>query len=222
MNKLEITGDWNIAKGKIKQKWAKLTDDDLQSVAGKEEELIGRIQKRTGEAREQVERALHDSCRSAEQKRDVEKSLAGTARVTESAHRRKPEITAMKQNQNQDNTPNDGAHLQPVLFEFTHPTAREVCIAGTFNDWQPEAKPMHSMGRGRWLKETILPPGSYEYCLVVDGKYVPDPLARETVSNPFGGKNSVLKVACPPEAAQLAAAENLPTLNTKKQKTARI
>ncbi len=64
MNKLEIKGDWNIAKGKIKQKWAKLTDDDLQFVAGKEEELVGRIQKRTGEARENVERALKESCSS--------------------------------------------------------------------------------------------------------------------------------------------------------------
>ena len=39
-----------------------LTDDDLQFVIGKEEELIGRIQKRTGEAREKIEEALHDSC----------------------------------------------------------------------------------------------------------------------------------------------------------------
>jgi len=60
MNKLEIKGDWNIAKGKMKQKWAKLTDDDLQFVEGKEDELIGRIQKRTGEARENVERALRE------------------------------------------------------------------------------------------------------------------------------------------------------------------
>jgi uncharacterized protein YjbJ (UPF0337 family) len=62
MNKLEIKGDWNIAKGKVKQKWAKLTDDDLQFVSGKEDELIGRIQKRTGEARENVERAIRESC----------------------------------------------------------------------------------------------------------------------------------------------------------------
>lgn len=41
MNKLQIKGDWNIAKGKIKQKWAKLTDDDLQFATGKEDELIG-------------------------------------------------------------------------------------------------------------------------------------------------------------------------------------
>jgi uncharacterized protein YjbJ (UPF0337 family) len=60
MNKLQIKGDWNIAKGKIKQKWGKLTDDDLQFVDGKEDELVGRIQKRTGEARENVERALEE------------------------------------------------------------------------------------------------------------------------------------------------------------------
>lgn len=64
MNKLEIKGDWNIAKGKMKQKGAKLTDDDLQFIDGKEDELIGRIQKRTGEARENVERALRESCES--------------------------------------------------------------------------------------------------------------------------------------------------------------
>ena len=62
MNKLEIKGDWNITKGKLKQKWAKLTDDDLQYVEGQHDELFGRIQKRTGETREAVEKALKDSC----------------------------------------------------------------------------------------------------------------------------------------------------------------
>ena len=61
MNKLEIKGDWNILKGTLKQKWAKLTDDDLKFVTGLEEELIGRIQKRTGETREIVEHALRGS-----------------------------------------------------------------------------------------------------------------------------------------------------------------
>jgi uncharacterized protein YjbJ (UPF0337 family) len=62
MNKLEIKGDWNITKGKLKQKWAKLTDDDLQYAEGKQEELVGRIQKRTGETREAVEKAIKESC----------------------------------------------------------------------------------------------------------------------------------------------------------------
>jgi uncharacterized protein YjbJ (UPF0337 family) len=62
MTKLEFKGDWNITKGKLKQKWAKLTDDDLQFVEGKQEELVGRIQKRTGETREAVEKAVKESC----------------------------------------------------------------------------------------------------------------------------------------------------------------
>jgi uncharacterized protein YjbJ (UPF0337 family) len=64
MNTLEIKGDWNITKGKLKQKWAKLTDDDLQFAEGKAEELIGRIQKRTGETREAVEKAVTEACSS--------------------------------------------------------------------------------------------------------------------------------------------------------------
>ena len=64
MTTLEIKGDWNIAKGKLKQKWAHLTDDDLQYVEGQQEELLGRIQKRTGETREAIEQAVKESCAS--------------------------------------------------------------------------------------------------------------------------------------------------------------
>ena len=62
MTTLEIKGDWNIAKGKLKKKWANLTDDDLKYSEGQNDELIGRIQKRTGQTREAVEKAIHDSC----------------------------------------------------------------------------------------------------------------------------------------------------------------
>ncbi len=58
MNTLQLKGDWNIVKGKLKQKFAQLTDDDLQYIRGKEDELIGRIQKRTGQAKEDVEKAV--------------------------------------------------------------------------------------------------------------------------------------------------------------------
>jgi uncharacterized protein YjbJ (UPF0337 family) len=64
MNTLEVKGDWNITKGKLKQKWAKLTDSDLQFAEGKQEELIGRIQKRTGETREAIEKAIKESSSS--------------------------------------------------------------------------------------------------------------------------------------------------------------
>ncbi len=60
MNTLEIKGDWNMIKGKLKQKWAVLTDDDLQHIEGKQDELLGRIQKRTGETREAVESLIKE------------------------------------------------------------------------------------------------------------------------------------------------------------------
>ena len=44
MSVLEMRGNWNIIKGRLRQRWARLTDDDLQFVEGKERELIGRIQ----------------------------------------------------------------------------------------------------------------------------------------------------------------------------------
>jgi uncharacterized protein YjbJ (UPF0337 family) len=61
MNSLELKGNWNIMKGKLKQKWADLTDDDLDYVEGQRDELVGRIQKRTGQTKEAVEQALHES-----------------------------------------------------------------------------------------------------------------------------------------------------------------
>jgi len=63
MTKLEIKGDWNILKGKARQRWAQLTDDDLLFIEGKEEELMGRIQKRTGESRAAVEAAFRELTR---------------------------------------------------------------------------------------------------------------------------------------------------------------
>jgi uncharacterized protein YjbJ (UPF0337 family) len=60
MNTLELKGDWNIVKGKLKQKYAQLTDDDLKFAKGQEEELLGRIQKRIGKTRAEVEQAVKD------------------------------------------------------------------------------------------------------------------------------------------------------------------
>lgn len=56
--KLKIKGTWNTAKGQLKQKYAELTDDDLLYVEGKEDELYGRLQKRLGKSREEVENIM--------------------------------------------------------------------------------------------------------------------------------------------------------------------
>ena len=126
------------------------------------------------------------------------------------------ESQIMKHNHNHDNAPDGGLQLMPVRFEFSHPTAAAVSVAGTFNDWNPTAKALHPLGHGHWLKETTLAPGTYEHCLVVDGHWMPDPLAKESVANPFGGRNSLLEVAASPEAAHLADAEYLTMQNSNK------
>ena len=88
----------------------------------------------------------------------------------------------------------NGNPARSVRIEFIHPTANAVAIAGTFNDWRPEATAMIPIGGGRWRKELALPPGTYEYLFVVDGQWISDPLAERTTPNPFGGANSVISV----------------------------
>ncbi len=94
----------------------------------------------------------------------------------------------------------NGSFNRLVRFEFSHPTATAVAIAGTFNDWSPGATPMIALGRGCWAKELVLPAGTYEYLLVTDGHWIPDPSAKLTAANPFGGVNSVLVVPDQPVA----------------------
>ncbi|MDY0151154.1 MAG: CsbD family protein [Candidatus Cloacimonas sp.] len=54
MNKLSIKGDWKVIAGKLKQQYANLTDDDLLFAEGKEEELLGRLQKKLGKTKEEI------------------------------------------------------------------------------------------------------------------------------------------------------------------------
>ena len=58
MDKLRLKGSWNEVKGKLKQKYADLTDDDLTYVEGKDEELLGRLQKRLGRSRDEIRREI--------------------------------------------------------------------------------------------------------------------------------------------------------------------
>ena len=64
MNKDQAAGKWQQMKGKLKQQWGKLTDDDLTVLEGSADELSGRIQKRYGIAREEAEKQI-DTFRTA-------------------------------------------------------------------------------------------------------------------------------------------------------------
>ena len=54
MDNLELKGNWNVFKGKLKQAYSDLTDDDLKHEEGKEDEMWGRIQNKTGKTRDQL------------------------------------------------------------------------------------------------------------------------------------------------------------------------
>ncbi len=60
MEKSIWKGNWNEQKGKLKQKYANLTDDDLMYAEGKEDELLGRLQKKLGKSKEEVEKIMSD------------------------------------------------------------------------------------------------------------------------------------------------------------------
>ena len=89
-----------------------------------------------------------------------------------------------------------------IRIEFHDEHAQQVSLAGTFNDWRPDATSMLALGEGRWVKELMLPPGRYEYLFVVDGEWRPDPAAAEQVFNAFGTRNSVLEVLASSSAKQ--------------------
>jgi uncharacterized protein YjbJ (UPF0337 family) len=68
MNWDQIEGQWTQLKGKIKEQWGKLTDDDLDTVGGKRDQLIGRIQERYGYEKDKAERELDDFARRCDTK----------------------------------------------------------------------------------------------------------------------------------------------------------
>jgi Glycogen recognition site of AMP-activated protein kinase len=95
--------------------------------------------------------------------------------------------------------PENARPVQPksshVSLDLVKPDAKTVCVAGSFNEWKPEKTPLSRLGNGHWHGDLAVKPGRHEYLFVVDGQWVPDPNAKETVQNPFGGKNSVLVVS---------------------------
>jgi uncharacterized protein YjbJ (UPF0337 family) len=60
MNQEQAAGNWKIFKGKIKEQWGKLTDDDLTQIEGNRDQLLGTVQKRYGIAKEEAERQVNE------------------------------------------------------------------------------------------------------------------------------------------------------------------
>ncbi|MHC4131122.1 MAG: AAA family ATPase [Planctomycetota bacterium] len=84
---------------------------------------------------------------------------------------------------------------EAVIFVSLYPRANFVQVAGDFNNWQPTEMPMEKVGHsGVWQTKINLPPGKYQYRLVVDGSWQQDPYNENTILNPYGEYNSVLEV----------------------------
>lgn len=60
MNTTELKGTWNEQKGKLKQKFATLTDNDLMFVEGKKEEMLGRLQKKLGKTKDELHKIISE------------------------------------------------------------------------------------------------------------------------------------------------------------------
>lgn len=61
MDDLRIKGNWNKIKGKLKQQYGELTEDDLTYSEGKEDELLGRLQDKTGKSKDEIRRMINDA-----------------------------------------------------------------------------------------------------------------------------------------------------------------
>jgi hypothetical protein len=79
-------------------------------------------------------------------------------------------------------------------FVLVRPNAKHVSICGEFNGWSSNATPMTKHGDSRWETTLALEPGRYQYKFLVDGEWIPDPLAHESVPNQYGSLNSVTQV----------------------------
>src|ERR1035441_4790883 len=83
---------------------------------------------------------------------------------------------------------------KPVEFTLHMLEARSVAVVGTFNDWDVKRTSLSPSPGGVWKATVWLPAGRYEYRFIVDGQWINDPSARESVQNTFGSTNSVLVV----------------------------
>ncbi|RJX34275.1 MAG: glycoside hydrolase family 13 [Desulfurivibrio sp.] len=84
--------------------------------------------------------------------------------------------------------------IQSTEFCVTAPEAKEVFVAGDFNDWNPSEHAMRKFKDGKYIKKLKLKPGRYEYQFIVDGQWWTDPANPNRQSNSYGSENSVIEI----------------------------
>ncbi len=81
-----------------------------------------------------------------------------------------------------------------IDFSVYAPEAKKVCVAGTFNDWDPNSTPLKPARKGTWKIRIRLASGRYEYKYVIDGMWMQDAPCAESVQNSYGSYNCVIGV----------------------------
>jgi len=86
-------------------------------------------------------------------------------------------------------------NAKQVVFSLEAPESIPVKVAGDFNGWRPEdLVPAKTDGRTVWTKVMTLPPGTYQYKYVVNGRWIPDPINEQVSEDIYGGLNSILNI----------------------------
>jgi 1,4-alpha-glucan branching enzyme len=81
-----------------------------------------------------------------------------------------------------------------IQFSFPAPGARQVSLAGDFNNWDPRSMPMRKGNDGVWRTSVPLKPGRHEYRFLADGVWQDDPAAPQKTANVMGSENCVKHV----------------------------
>ena len=79
-------------------------------------------------------------------------------------------------------------------FRLNAPEATMVCLAGSFNEWDPSVRPLRRDAKGAWMTTVTLAPGIYEYRFIVDGEWCDDPDASERRANEHGTQNCIIRI----------------------------
>jgi hypothetical protein len=87
------------------------------------------------------------------------------------------------------------ASARPVPVTVRTTNGKKVALTGDFTNWSLEGIPMKSIGGGRYRAQLLLPPGDYQFRILVDGEWADDLDCERKVSNPFGTENSILAVS---------------------------
>ncbi len=115
--------------------------------------------------------------------------ISGSFAITPDSQERQDIKSNLSQAKNQSNP------YQKVHFSTTHLEASEIKLIGTFNDWdESKAIEMQPNEEGQWSVDIKLKPGRYEYLYLIDGTPHTDRDNPETVTNNYGGENSLLVV----------------------------